>query len=224
MSVRQVTFYFDFISPYAYLALAQARAFAQTHQVHWRLRPVVYAKLLDATGLVGPGETPAKRRYTFLDAVRTAQFLRIPFSGPPAHPFRSIDALRVVCLYLDHPRALCLCERLARACWAEERDISHWAVLQDLVEEVDLNAEDLELRCSSPEIKQRLRHLTEEALQQGVFGVPSFLLQDDLYWGQDRLSHLAAALKGEWTDSKSLADRILERPQLVRRKKAPRPS
>jgi hypothetical protein len=75
--MNEVRFYFDFISPYSWLALNEAGAFADKHGVAWEMRPVVYGKLLDGTGLVGPAETDAKRRYTFHDVARRAH-RRIP--------------------------------------------------------------------------------------------------------------------------------------------------
>ena len=70
--------------------------FAAEHGIRWEMRPIVYAALLDAHGLVGPAETPAKRRYTFHDVVRTARHLGLRFEGPPTHPFRSLEALRKI--------------------------------------------------------------------------------------------------------------------------------
>ena len=88
-----VAFYLDFVSPYTYFALTQARRFESDHGVRFDVRPVVYAKLLDAAGLVGPAEREAKRRYTFADVLRSAHRLGVPLVGPPAHPFRSLEAL-----------------------------------------------------------------------------------------------------------------------------------
>src|SRR6185503_4800799 len=96
---RKVPFYLDFISPYTWLALARAETFAEEHGIAWEPRPVVYAALLDAHGLVGPVETEAKRRYTLHDVARSAQALGLRLVGPPAHPFRSLAALRTLCAY-----------------------------------------------------------------------------------------------------------------------------
>src|SRR5439155_24409662 len=103
--MRSVAFYLDFVSPYTWLALTQAEAFVVRHGIRWELRPVVYSALLDAHRLIGPVETPAKRRYTFLDVARSARRLGLRLVGPPAHPFRSIEALRTLTLFLDDARA-----------------------------------------------------------------------------------------------------------------------
>ena len=129
MATQPVRFYFDFISPYSWLALMQAEEFARLHDVRWELHPVVYSALLDATGLLGPAEVPAKRRYTFHDVVRCAGQLGFRLTGPPEHPFRSLEALRTSCLFRDEPQALRLAMRLADTCWGEGRPLTDAAVL-----------------------------------------------------------------------------------------------
>ena len=84
----------------------QAREFGERHAVDWEVRPLVYAALLDAHGLVGPVETSAKRRYTMGDVVRCAGELGLPVVGPPEHPFRSIEALRTLVLFREEPLVL----------------------------------------------------------------------------------------------------------------------
>ena len=104
--MRDVLLHFDFVSPYAWLGLANARPFAEKHGIRWDLRPVVYAKLLEANGLLGPAETEAKRRYTFFDVSRAAGRMELRWKGPPAHPFRSLEALRLAVSHRDQPQAI----------------------------------------------------------------------------------------------------------------------
>jgi len=217
-----IPFYLDFISPYAWLALTQSRGFAEEHDICWELRPVVYAALLDAHGLVGPAETTAKRRYTFHDIVRLARAHGLKFSGPPAHPFRSLEALRTLFLFRQDRRALELAIRLANACWAEGRDLADLGVLQAVVEESGLDASGLEERISQPATKQGLRQMTEQAIAGGVFGVPTFRNGKEMFWGHDRLDQLAASLAGKTAQLEETADAFLQRPRGVDRAQAPR--
>ena len=189
-----VRFYLDFISPYTWLALTQARAFGAEHDITWDLRPVVLAKLLDANGLTGPMESPAKRVYTIRDVLRSAAALDQTCVGPPTHPFRSLEALRCAVLFENDPRQLDLCTRLADAAWSRGLDLTDESVLAAEIRAVDLPADDLAGRLRAPEIKARLRELTTEAIDSGVFGVPTFALGDELFWGHDRLAQLAARL------------------------------
>ncbi len=192
-----ITFYLDFISPYTWLALMQSKGFAKEHGIRWGLRPVVYAALLKEHGLVGPVETEAKRRYTFHDITRLARAHGLKYTGPPSHPFRSIEALRTQFLFREDPQALELAIRLSDACWGEGRDLTDPGVLRAAVDNVGLDASDLEERISTPETKHGLRVLTEDAIARGVFGVPTFLHGDEMFWGHDRLDQLAVSLAGQ---------------------------
>ena len=192
-----ITFYLDFISPYTWLALMRSKSFAEEHGIRWDLRPVVYAALLDAHGLVGPAESEAKRRYTFHDIVRLAQAHGLEFAGPPSHPFRSLEALRTQVLFREDPQALELAMRLSHACWGEGRDLTDLGVLRGVVDEVGLDVSDLEERISTPQTKHGLRALTEDAIARGVFGVPTFLHGEAMFWGHDRLDQLAVSLAGQ---------------------------
>lgn len=220
--MRRIPFYFDFVSPYSYLALTQAEVFAEEHEVEWELRPVVYSALLDAHGLVGPAEREVKRRYTFADVLRCAQRLGVPLVGPPVHPFRSIESLRVVCLFRDEPRVALLAAELAWAAWGDGHDLGDWAVLAGVVRRLGFDAADLPGRCSAPEIKARLRRTTEEAVAAGVFGVPTFELDRELFWGHDRMDQLAARLEGKLPPTSELLRELVGRPRGPLRREQPR--
>lgn len=229
---RRVTFYFDFVSPYSYLALTQAGVFAAAYRVDWRLRPVVYGVLLDESGLVGPVETPTKRAYTIRDVVRSARLLDVPLAGPPRHPFRSLEALRTLCLVQDEPGALRLALRIARSAWGEGRDVTDLAVLAGIVGEEsgdgDLGElerldddEELQRRLADPQVKDRLRRNTDEALAAGVFGVPTFVHGGETFWGHDRLPHLGAWLAGHLPAAGELEEEIASRPRGAERRGSP---
>jgi len=211
--MTQVPFYFDFISPYSWLALTQAPDMSSRLGIRWVLRPVVYAKLLEAHSLLGPGEVPAKRQAMFADVVRCARLLGQPFSGPPAHPFRSLESLRVACLFRKEDGALDLCLALANAAWAEGRDLTDMAVLTEVVAGQGLPADGLEDRIREPDLKADLRALTQGALATGVFGVPTFIHDGELFWGQDRLRHLEARITGDLPAAREQVEELLKRPR-----------
>jgi 2-hydroxychromene-2-carboxylate isomerase len=184
------------------------------------LRPIVYSALLDSHGLVGPVETADKRRYTFYDVARCAERDGLAFVGPPAHPFRSIEALRVACLYQDDPRGLGLARAIADAGWLAGLDLTDPQVLEGVTKNAGFDARGLERRIASHEIRLRLRHNTERAIARGVFGVPTFEYRSQLFWGHDRMTHLAQAVAGGGTSTEP-AERMLARPRGVDRKRRP---
>ena len=210
---HRIGFYLDFVSPYTWLALMQAERFAAQYGVVFEPRPVVYAALLTAHGLVGPVETDAKRRYTLLDVARAARALGLTLTGPPAHPFRSLAALRTLCLFRRDPGAMRLAVLLSDAAWGEGRDLTDVAVLRDVVAKAGFPSDGLEERIVAAEVKDELRALTDEALRLGVFGVPTFLYDGELFWGHDRLGHLTARLLGEPPPDPGLVRRLVDRPR-----------
>ena len=218
---RSVRVYFDFVSPYSYLALTRLEAFGAHYGVIWKPAPVFYAALLDANGLVGPAETRVKRHYTLTDVLRAAELLGVPLVGPPAHPFRSLEALRIATLFEDEPFALDLAVALSTACWGEGRDLTDWGTLAEVVRRVGLDAAELEARASDPAVKRALQQRTAAAIEAGVFGVPTFELNGELFWGHDRLDHLAARLEGRLPDLATRAAVLETRPRAVDRAAAP---
>jgi 2-hydroxychromene-2-carboxylate isomerase len=220
--VRHVAFHFDFISPYSYLALVKARRFEAETGARFDVRPIVYAKVLDSTGLVGPVEVEVKRRYTFADVLRCAHEQGVPLVGPPRHPFRSLEALRTVVLHLADERALDLAVALSSACWGEGRDLTDVKVIEDVAARAGFDVASLAERIATPEVKDALAATTAEAIEAGVFGVPTFIVGGEMFWGQDRMPHLAAYLAGRMPPARDLSAPLVSRPRGADRDRRPK--
>jgi 2-hydroxychromene-2-carboxylate isomerase len=212
-----VTFYFDPVSPYAWLSTA-ALARIEAAGAEIAFQPVLFAGLLNAHGQKGPAEVPAKRQYLFRDVMREAARLGLGFKGPPGHPFNPLQALRR-CLALtrqDQRRRFALA--VMRACWEDGEDVSDGAVLVRIADKCGLDGAALQLAAQQPELKAQLAAETEEAIARGVFGVPTFRVGDELFWGGDRVEALVRHLQGERIDEQALAD-FLAKPPLAERKR-----
>jgi 2-hydroxychromene-2-carboxylate isomerase len=211
-----VRLYFDPVSPYVWLAAdAIARIEAAGAQVV--LEPVLFAAMLDAHGQKGPAEIAAKRAYTFRDVMREAARRGLAFTGPPGHPFNPLAALRM-CVALDEPdaqRRFALA--LLAACWERGEDISDKRVLARIACEQDLDGDALCEAAQQDAVKQRLAQDTARAIADGVFGVPTFRYDDELFWGGDRVDALLWRLQGNGIDEERLAA-FLARPPLAQRK------
>ncbi|MDH3625819.1 MAG: 2-hydroxychromene-2-carboxylate isomerase [Myxococcales bacterium] len=195
MSSKTLRFYFDYLSPYSYLAWQEIPLVARRHALQLKPTPVLLAALLDHHGHKGPGEIAPKRAYVFKDCVRRAATLGVPFEPPFSHPFNPLPALRVTMLDMGEERRLKLITRLFAATWAEARDVSSPEVVGAICNEVGVpNALE---RVQDPVIKQRLRDVTTEAIELGVFGVPTMLIGDELFWGTDSLRYFESHLAGD---------------------------
>jgi 2-hydroxychromene-2-carboxylate isomerase len=213
--LRTLDFYFDPVSPYVWLA---ARSLARLKDAGVRVRfvPVLFAGLLKAHGNLGPAEVPAKRLYIFRDVMREAARRGLPFAGPPGHPFNPLAALRMCAAVSDDADRRTLALALITACWEEGLDISDASVLARLADAAGFDGADLLARAGTPEVKQALAAATEAAIADGVFGVPTYRLDGELFWGGDRIDALLWQLQGGAIDEDSLAE-FLARPPLAQR-------
>ena len=175
---RQADWYFDFVSPYAYL---QLEAFDRLPgDLDVTMRPVLFAGLLGHWGHKGPAEIPAKRRQTYRHCHWLAGKRGIPFKTPPRHPFNPLAVLRLAVALEGAPTVV---RAIFRHIWAEGRDGQDPESLAVLAEALGIT--DMAARIGDPAVKDQLRRNTDEAIVRGVFGVPTFVIEDELFWGQD---------------------------------------
>ncbi|MGH8192646.1 MAG: 2-hydroxychromene-2-carboxylate isomerase [Rhodanobacteraceae bacterium] len=215
MTATTVEFYFDPISPYAWLASEQLDSIAEAGgQIV--CRPILFAALLNACGTTGPAEVPVKRAYAFRDVMRQAKRLGLPFRGPPAHPFNPLAALRTICAVEDRAQRLKLTRHLLAAIWREGVDVSDADALREVLQNGGFDAVNLIVAATAGEVKQRLRSATQEAIDLGIFGVPTFRLRGELFWGADRVDTVVWALRGGTIDG-SLYENVLARPASAKR-------
>jgi 2-hydroxychromene-2-carboxylate isomerase len=214
---RTLRFYFDYVSPNAYLAWTQLPALAARHGIAVEPVPVLFAGLLEAHGQVGPAEVPAKIRWMWRNTLRKAARLGVPLRPPAFHPFNPLLALRVSSLALDGATRSALVGALFQAVWARGLHVSDAAVVARVADELGLDGARLVADAQAPACKERLRAATDEAIARGVFGVPSMEIDGELFWGFDDFPQLERFVAGDdpldaavwprWADLKASATR-----------------
>jgi len=209
--------YADPISPYAWLALTDLERI-EAAGARVVLVPVLFAGLLNAHGNIGPAEVDAKRRYLFRDVMREAARRGRSFAGPPGHPFNPLTALRMCTAVADdaHRRALFIA--FLRATWERGENLMNDTTLVRLAEDAGLNGAALLTAAQSPVVKQALADATARAAGGGVFGVPTFQVGSELFWGADRIDALLWRLQGNGIDEDALRE-FLGREPLAQRKR-----
>lgn len=189
--------YFDFLSPFAYVGWFAARPLAARHGRALEPTPTLLAPLLDAHGQKGPAEVPPKRAYVFKDAYRKAHRAGLPpLVPPPAHPFNPLLALRAASLPLEPAARERLIDALFRRAWAEGKAVDDDEGVALAAAAAGLDGPAIVARAKAPAAKDALRRQTELALAAGVFGVPSFVADGELFFGVDGLESLDAFLAG----------------------------
>lgn len=199
--MKRVAFYFDVVCPYAYLASTQIDAFCAAHGSELELRPFLLGGVFRAIGAPdAPAESMSapKARMNNLDMQRWADLFGVPLRMPPEHPRRTVLAMRCVVASPDMAIAM---RALFHAYWVTGHDIASPPVVASLLSAAGLQGDDIVARAETDAVKNALRARTEEAVGQGIFGAPSFLVETDvgpsqLFWGQDRLPFVAKALTG----------------------------
>jgi 2-hydroxychromene-2-carboxylate isomerase len=219
--VTALRFYFDYISPYAYLAWKQIQGVADRHRRELEPVPVLFAGLLAAHQTRGPAEIPARRRYLYRDITRTARRIGVALEPPPAHPFNPLVALRVSSLPLLPGQRLALIEGLFAATWAGGGGITDPAQIARIASAAGLPGDALVAQAATAEAKDLVRRHTEEAIAAGAFGVPTILVDGELFWGHDSLPNLEAFLGGEAAMDPALIARWEHLPVQASRKLPP---
>jgi 2-hydroxychromene-2-carboxylate isomerase len=184
--MRTAIWYFDFVSPFAYICLHRLKELPPDLGIEYR--PVLFAGLLNHWGQKGPAELPSKRRYTYRWSHWWAHSLGIPLRYPAAHPFNPLHHLRLAIACGSKPEAL---RKIFDSIWTTGKDASDQHGFAALCEGLGVPVEAL----NAPDVKDALRKSTEQAVQRGIFGVPTFEVDGELFWGADSIEFLKEFLE-----------------------------
>ena len=207
--MKPITFWFDPVSPFAYLAFEQLPQALEGCSYAVTYRPLLFAGLLAHWGQKGPAEIEPKRAWTFRHVAWLAQQQGIALDAPATHPFNPLPLLRLALACGPNRRVV---EAVMRHVWRGGADAADPARLAALTQAL-APARD----PASPEVKSELRGATDEAIARGIFGVPTFELGGRLFWGLDALPMLRAALQGEaWFAGPAWDQAGRPRPGIVR--------
>ena len=181
--MKTIDWYFDFISPFAYLA--SERLDRLPRDVEPRPVPVLFGGILHHWQTLGPAEIEPMRRFTFRHVAWLAGRHGIHLEMPPEHPFNPLKLLR---LCIAGGSDVAITRRLFRFVWAEGRSADnpqHWQALTE-----ELGLDDADNLIGAAAVKDELRQNTERAIAAGLFGVPSFVVDDEIFWGFDSMDFL----------------------------------
>jgi 2-hydroxychromene-2-carboxylate isomerase len=186
-------FFYDFTSPYSYLASTRVEDLARRTGAAIRYRPFYLGAVLKITGNRSPIDTPAKARHMLVDLERWASRLGVPFRWPPVFPVPSLLPLRCALGAEKQGKLAPFTHRVYRAVWAESREIGAPEAVAALASEVGLDG--AALVAAAPLEKEALTRQTQEAVDRGAFGAPTFFLGEQMWVGNDRLDFVEEALR-----------------------------
>lgn len=195
---RTVEFVFDVVSPTAYIAWKRLPLMVSRTGATLKWSPVFLGGIMQATGNKPPGTVPAKGRYMDVDVPRCAAHFGIPYAPNPHFPVNTLLAQRAAAVLLDDGDEASF-RRLMDACfdaiWVESKNLGEPAVAAAVLVGAGLDAGQLVARASTDAAKARLKSNTSEAVERGVFGAPTFFVGEQMFFGQDRMEYVEAALR-----------------------------
>ena len=194
--MKSVEFYFDLGSPYSYLAYYRLLQMAERQEIQIVYKPILLGGVFKATGNRSPIEIPVKGAYSILDMQRWAEYYHIPMQMNPHFPMNTLTLMRILTgvqlLHLEKFEQVL--KLLFDAMFGTPQNLNEPTVLAEVLEPSGFSVDDIMSMVQSEVVKQKLITETEQAIQRGIFGAPTFFVGDEMYWGQDRLHFVEQAL------------------------------
>lgn len=199
--MKIIEFYFDLASPYSFLGFHQLQKIAQQHQAEIRYKPMLLGAVLKATGNSSPIMVPAKAQYSMIDLRRWAKLWDIPFRMNPNFPINTLVLMRLItAVQLFAPEQFHqVLTGFFDAMFSHPRNLNDRDEVSALAKAHGLDEVKVKLWLEDEKVKSELKFITDEAIERGLFGAPSFIINDEMYWGIDHLHFVERALQDSIT-------------------------
>lgn len=192
--MKNIDFYFDYLSPYSYFAWLNHKKV----KASFTYRPITMGSLFNHWEMKGPGEILPKRVYMLKQCFKYAKMNNIKFIPPKAHPFNPLYALRLSTNAINADQ-IKIIDILFNAVWGEGNDISDVDYLNELLKENDFDPKLID-KSFEKDVKKEIKENLKKAKEKMIFGVPSFTLDDELFWGNDTIADMQKYLEGNEPD------------------------
>ena len=185
--IKPLEFYFDFISPYSFLAHKQIRKIENKEGIKIIYKPVLLGGLHNLHGIKAPAFIPAKAKHMVRDCKLIAEKNNIRFKFNSYFPIRSLNLMRGVLVAEEDNIKKYYIDNIFNTIWQDGLNMNDAIVIQKILQNLNINPKTFSLRTTSSLIKDLLKKKTNEAYDKGVFGAPTFLVNNKIFWGQDRI-------------------------------------
>lgn len=195
--MNMIEFYFDLGSPYSFLAFHRLQHIAEQYHAEIVYKPMLLGGVFKATGNNSPIMIPAKAQYSMIDMQRWAKLWDIPLKMNPNFPINTLPLMRLVtAVQLFAPEQFMhVLTGLFQAMFRKPRNLNDQAELVQVATELGLDIEQVKVWLNDEKVKNQLKFITEEAIERGMFGAPTFFVKDEMYWGVDHLHFVEMALE-----------------------------
>ena len=184
--IKSIDFYFDFISPYSYLAHKKIKILKEKKNINFNYKPILVGALHNLQGITAPAFIKPKLKHMISDCDLIAKKNKSTFIWNSKFPINSLNILRGYLFINDETKDLYL-NVIFDAYWKDDLDTSNEKILETLIKKCKINSNDFFDGIKDPKIKNKLKDVTQEAHDNEIFGAPSFVVNNKIFWGQDRL-------------------------------------
>ena len=185
--IKPFDFYFDFVSPYSFLAHKELKNIEKKYSLKIRYKPILLGGLHNLHGIKAPAFIPAKAKFMIRDCKLIAEKNKVKFKFNTYFPIKSVNLMRGVLIAEEDNFASYYVDSIYNAIWQDGLNMNNENIIQKVVKNLNINPKTILLRCASTSIKELLKKKTNDAYEKGVFGAPSFISNNKIFWGQDRI-------------------------------------
>ena len=185
--IKSFDFYFDFVSPYSFLAHKEIIKIEKKNSVKIKYKPILLGGLHNLHGIKAPAFIPAKAKHMIRDCKLIAEKNKIKFKFNSYFPIRSLNLMRGVLVAEEDNYKSYYIDSIFNAIWQDGLNMNDENIIQKILKNLNVNPKTFLLRSASSSIKDSLRKRTNEAYEKGIFGAPSFVSNNKVFWGQDRI-------------------------------------
>ena len=185
--IKQFEFYFDFGSPYSFIAHKKIREIENKNSIKIKYMPILLGGLLKAAGIKPNVDIPIKGKYMIKDCKLWAEKYGITFKFNSYFPINTLDLMRCVLVAEKKSFAENFINKVFDGIWKDGLNLNDILIVHKLLKNLDINPKTFLMEAIDPKIKEELKKRTESAFDKGIFGAPSFIINNKMFWGQDRL-------------------------------------
>ena len=185
--IKSFDFFFDFTSPYSYLAHKQIRNIENQYKIDVNYMPILLGGLHNLAEIEAPAFIPSKAKFMIKDCKLFAEKLNIKFKFNSHFPIHSLNLMRGVLIAKKEYKTSLYIDKFFDACWKDGLNLNDQKIVDEILKELNFKLETFKLKISEHKIKDELKKRTRDAFSKGVFGAPSFIINNKMFWGQDRL-------------------------------------
>ena len=187
LMIKPFEFYFDFVSPYSFFAHKEIIKIEKKNSIKINYRPILLGGLHNLHGIKAPAFIPAKAKHMIRDCKLIAEKNKIKFKFNSYFPIRSLNLMRGVLVADEDNYKSYYIDSIFNAIWQDGLNLNDETIIQKILKNLNVNPKTFFLRTASASIKESLKIKTSEAYEKGIFGAPSFVSNNKIFWGQDRI-------------------------------------